>query len=339
MKNNFRSKILFPLLTLLVLSSCQLPTDSSGSNSSVIPNSSGEPSSSTPSETSFSITFVTNGDDEISTLYYEAGESIILPAPPAKADFLFDGWFIDEELTQPFDLSVMPRENLIIYVAWRPYLDLSGEETGFHSDAYGNSNANLHNRGLVVYDMKRKLHYLSIENHIRSYDPLTKVTLGVIDLQVGHRPIYLNYNKSRDLLYYVDSLTQELWEYNFTTAGIRVLTPDPVTYAMFVGEGSPEYLAYLFDYKISDDYYITSVNKIQYSSVDNSVTVGYNYTSLGTTFLNVYSKKMYYQSMDNPLILKSMADGGGSDGAMVNLSTKDAAFTNITEFIHYKKCQ
>ena len=67
----------------------------------------------------YTITFVTNGGDEIDQMLIEYGTELeSLPVPTFEGNN-FEGWFTDDELTEPFELPAnMPAENITLYAKW-----------------------------------------------------------------------------------------------------------------------------------------------------------------------------------------------------------------------------
>lgn len=67
----------------------------------------------------YTISFETNGGNEIKKKKQRTGSKIILPEAPTKDGFHFDGWYIDEELTKRLVLNQNPlRQNITLYAKW-----------------------------------------------------------------------------------------------------------------------------------------------------------------------------------------------------------------------------
>ena len=67
----------------------------------------------------YSISFNTNEGSTISTLTQDYNSSIIPPLNPTRTGYTFDGWFIDESLTQPFTFpSSTPAEDIQLFAKW-----------------------------------------------------------------------------------------------------------------------------------------------------------------------------------------------------------------------------
>jgi raffinose/stachyose/melibiose transport system substrate-binding protein len=66
---------------------------------------------------------ILNSSEGDSTYRKYPGMPIDIPEPE-KAGHVFDGWYVDEDLTVSFDLEVMPEENMTLYAKWRVYQPL-----------------------------------------------------------------------------------------------------------------------------------------------------------------------------------------------------------------------
>ena len=69
---------------------------------------------------SYTITFVTNGGSEIDQLKYEYNININAPEAPIKEGYIFDNWYLDANLQEPFVFDKMPARNLTLYAGWIP---------------------------------------------------------------------------------------------------------------------------------------------------------------------------------------------------------------------------
>lgn len=66
----------------------------------------------------YEVRFQTNGGSEIETMEVPYGESVTVPMDPIKSGQTFDGWFADQELTEPHVFGPMPDHDLDLYAAW-----------------------------------------------------------------------------------------------------------------------------------------------------------------------------------------------------------------------------
>lgn len=66
----------------------------------------------------YTISFNSNGGSSISEkeLYYQ--DVIIIYNEPTRDGYIFDGWYIDSDLTQKFTLLSMPAEDITLYAKW-----------------------------------------------------------------------------------------------------------------------------------------------------------------------------------------------------------------------------
>ena len=57
--------------------------------------------------------------------------------PPTREGYLFDGWYTDAKLTQPFDCGIMPDSQLTLYAAWvKKETEAKSFYSGFESGEY-----------------------------------------------------------------------------------------------------------------------------------------------------------------------------------------------------------
>ena len=80
---------------------------------------------STQTETSpktFTISFETNGGSAVSSMTVEEGTIIDGLTVPEKEDYVFSGWFLDEDLTTALPADYVIDDNLTLYAAWETEL-------------------------------------------------------------------------------------------------------------------------------------------------------------------------------------------------------------------------
>ena len=68
------------------------------------------------------VTFDTDGGTNIDPVEVIPGDTLTLPENPAKKDFIFDGWYMDENHTQRFDSETSIDENLELYAKYKDYI-------------------------------------------------------------------------------------------------------------------------------------------------------------------------------------------------------------------------
>lgn len=95
----------------------------------------------------FSLSFVTNGGTEITSVSYAYGSTITAPTAPTKDGFDFVGWYSDELLTTAYVFQTMPANNVILYAKWTPktytitYNTNGGSEVAMASYTFGQATA------------------------------------------------------------------------------------------------------------------------------------------------------------------------------------------------------
>jgi hypothetical protein len=67
---------------------------------------------------SFTLSFYSNGGSLLSPILKEAGKFITEPSSPTKDGCMFDGWYLDEELTIPVIWPFKILEDTSMYAAW-----------------------------------------------------------------------------------------------------------------------------------------------------------------------------------------------------------------------------
>jgi len=64
------------------------------------------------------ITFESNGGSSVEPITASAGEEIDEPEIPEKEGYTFIAWFTDEEITEKFVFSTMPKSDITLYAKW-----------------------------------------------------------------------------------------------------------------------------------------------------------------------------------------------------------------------------
>ncbi|MCF7924653.1 MAG: InlB B-repeat-containing protein, partial [Candidatus Izimaplasma sp.] len=72
----------------------------------------------TTTQTLVTISFISNGGTQVSSVEALPGTFISSPVDPVKDGYEFNGWYIDETLTNPYVFSEMPDENIVLYASW-----------------------------------------------------------------------------------------------------------------------------------------------------------------------------------------------------------------------------
>ena len=66
----------------------------------------------------YTITFESNGGSIIPAITQDYETSIDAPDHPIKTGYVFGGWFQDADLTDMYELTIMPPEDMIVYAKW-----------------------------------------------------------------------------------------------------------------------------------------------------------------------------------------------------------------------------
>ncbi len=70
-----------------------------------------------PTITKYVLTYETNGGNSITAESYDSGTNVKLTKVPVKDGFVFEGWYLDEELAEEVE-SVTMTKNITVYAAW-----------------------------------------------------------------------------------------------------------------------------------------------------------------------------------------------------------------------------
>lgn len=72
------------------------------------------------SNAGFSVQFDTVGGTTVESQKRMYGEQIEAPDPPAREGYVFDGWYLDQNATRPWDLEKdVVTESVTLYAGWR----------------------------------------------------------------------------------------------------------------------------------------------------------------------------------------------------------------------------
>lgn len=69
--------------------------------------------------TGYNLSFETNGGSELKSKFTEINTKPIKPENPIKKGFVFDGWYADEQLKEPFDFNILLTKDTTIYASWK----------------------------------------------------------------------------------------------------------------------------------------------------------------------------------------------------------------------------
>ncbi len=68
----------------------------------------------------YTIDFKSYGGSTVDSITFQYDDAIVLPDEPEKSEHSFKGWYVDETLKTPFDLTAMPAKNLTLHAKWQP---------------------------------------------------------------------------------------------------------------------------------------------------------------------------------------------------------------------------
>jgi uncharacterized repeat protein (TIGR02543 family) len=190
--------------------------------------------------------------------------------------YIFDGWYVDAQLTVKFNGTVMPSNDLTLYAKWVADSSLATEELYYFSSTFGNTNGNLQNTGLAVYDSTRNIHLYSVGASVYAYDPVSDETELLFTSTYGGRATYLNMYD--DNLYYIDSADGYFMRYDMISGTVEVLSDKEHHFLareqsyIFVQTYEEYYGTYKYllkRYSESSDSYLSSVvQSIEHINID-----------------------------------------------------------------------
>jgi|AGTN01.2.fsa_nt_gi Listeria/Bacterioides repeat len=68
--------------------------------------------------TTYTLTFNSNGGGIVASIRSKSGQAIAAPNAPTKTDYVFGGWYEDEGLSTAFTFGTMPAANKTLYAKW-----------------------------------------------------------------------------------------------------------------------------------------------------------------------------------------------------------------------------
>ncbi len=72
------------------------------------------------SNAGFTVQFDSLGGTTVESQKHMYGELITVPNPPTREGYLFDGWYLDQNATRPWDLeNDIVTESITLYAGWR----------------------------------------------------------------------------------------------------------------------------------------------------------------------------------------------------------------------------
>ena len=67
----------------------------------------------------YTISFETNGGSSVEPISGNYGNAIAAPEAPVKEGYDFVGWYSDEALTQKYEFTTIPSQNMTLYASWK----------------------------------------------------------------------------------------------------------------------------------------------------------------------------------------------------------------------------
>lgn len=111
-----KNKIGLSLLTLLSCLSLLSVTSCGGNDNT---GSTAKPNQTQKADEKCTVNFDTNGGSSVNFQEVVKGSTIEKPATPTKAEYIFDGWYLDSGLTQPVDgFPLTINSNTTLYAKW-----------------------------------------------------------------------------------------------------------------------------------------------------------------------------------------------------------------------------
>ncbi len=80
-----------------------------------------------PPSASCTVTFHSNGGSPVAAIHVKSETVVAEPEPPTMSGYSFDGWYVDHELTRPYDFSTPIIASITLYAKWTPQIG-SGSE-------------------------------------------------------------------------------------------------------------------------------------------------------------------------------------------------------------------
>jgi uncharacterized repeat protein (TIGR02543 family) len=83
----------------------------------------------------FTVTFYTNGGNDIAPVTVKEGDKLTRPADPVKNNWDFDAWYTDAELTTEFDFATPIDADLDLYAGWAEKEDVNYFDVTFYDSS------------------------------------------------------------------------------------------------------------------------------------------------------------------------------------------------------------
>ena len=134
----------------------------------------------------FTVSFNTLGNGEIASVETDVNSSFTKPTAPVKAGHVFEGWYLDENLTKKYDYNLPIKENTTLYAKFVEEYTITFDTDG--GSAIENMKySSLNNVSLPVANKSNMIftHWIDADNNI--YNSLPKGTTGNISLKAVYK--------------------------------------------------------------------------------------------------------------------------------------------------------
>jgi hypothetical protein len=179
-------------------------------------------------------------------------------------------------------------------------------------------NGNLNNEGLAIFDRERERHLYSVGSSIKSYDPATRMTATVLDLEGNGRPTYLNI--SYDDLYFIESQKGWLMRFNMVDESLEVVREGKHRYAA----NEQSYLHLIFREDETSDSWTVSRMTMSRDSLTGSPIRDIEH-------LNLTSSRYWYTQIGETTL--QVCHSGSGSGRTTGFKFGDRGFTGIREMV------
>lgn len=122
---------------------------------------------------SYRILFETNGGNDIGSQMIVYNQPLVQPKDPVKSGFVFDGWYRDPALTQPYDFNEKITTEMTLYAKW------VSETVEIENNQTNNINPQLPNTGVI-----------SMENDYKVLMLIGILAIGLVLIRRKHQKNY-----------------------------------------------------------------------------------------------------------------------------------------------------
>jgi len=235
-----------------------------------------------------------------------------------KEGYQFMGWYVDADYETLFAGTKMPSNDLHLHAKWVIESSLATEEVYYFRSTFGNTNGNLQNLGLAVYDFNRSRHLYSVGQSIYTYNPSTDTSELILTSAYGGRPMYLNIYA--DQLYYIDSAHGYLMSYDLVDQELTLISEKEYHYL-----GRYQSYIYAMSY---EDYYGEDRFVLRYYS-ESSASFG-SMTMHTVEHINMDRSRLLFTEMDAQVLRLSATNFYGQTNVVDFVSL---GFDEIKELI------